>query len=393
MKSILIVLEQLNIGGVETYVYNQTKIFIEQGHNVIILAKKGTYYKRLKKLGAKVINHEFPLLYNIDFKSSNIIEKIIKKYNVTEVHINQYPCILSTLPACIKLGIPYVAYVHSIIFDVFNWFINTFPVYKDLFNIYFSNAYKIVTITEETKRKHSELFKINSNKYIVLNNSLDLHTFMCKNIVKDIKKFLIMGRFAEEKMLGIKNAIEFFATYKKTSNNVKLLFLGDGPCYNKIIELLDEYKIKDYEMLGFTDDVVSYIEKSDIVIGVDRCILEAIGMKRFAIISGYNGFKGLVTKNNIKIASSENFSGNNLPDTSYQETMDYLKNIKDYKKFLNFNYKFIQKNLDIRNNLYLINDIININYKNLYEEIEIIYNNYNTKKTSNFKKIISKFLK
>ena len=55
MKSILIVLEQLNIGGVETYVYNQTKIFIEQGHNVIILAKKGTYYKRLKKLGAKVI--------------------------------------------------------------------------------------------------------------------------------------------------------------------------------------------------------------------------------------------------------------------------------------------------------------------------------------------------
>ena len=41
---------------------------------------------------------------------------------------------------------------------------------------------------------------------------------------------------------------------------------------------------------------------NDIVIGLDRCILEAIATKRIAVISGYENITEIVTKDNIEVA-------------------------------------------------------------------------------------------
>ena len=42
-KNVLICLERLDIGGVETFVLNQATVLLSKGHTVVILAKKGLY--------------------------------------------------------------------------------------------------------------------------------------------------------------------------------------------------------------------------------------------------------------------------------------------------------------------------------------------------------------
>ena len=57
--NILIALEKLDIGGIETFVLNQTKALIKKGKKVFLLAKKGRYSKIFESLGAKIYEYEY----------------------------------------------------------------------------------------------------------------------------------------------------------------------------------------------------------------------------------------------------------------------------------------------------------------------------------------------
>ena len=61
MKTIMLCLNQLGIGGVETAVLNQTIQLIKKEYKVIILAKDGIYRSKFEEQGAIFIETEFYL--------------------------------------------------------------------------------------------------------------------------------------------------------------------------------------------------------------------------------------------------------------------------------------------------------------------------------------------
>ena len=65
MKRILICLEKLDIGGVETAVITQAREYKRRKYDVVILASDGCYTSILKEEGFKVINYNFTLSNNI----------------------------------------------------------------------------------------------------------------------------------------------------------------------------------------------------------------------------------------------------------------------------------------------------------------------------------------
>ena len=85
------------------------------------------------------------------------------------------------------------------------------------------------------------------------------------------------------------------------------------------------------------------------MIGVDRCILEAICNKKIAIISTYNGEITLVDSTNIDVLSDENFSGNNLTE---KEKKSFDMNSVDYEKIVKENYIYAKDKFDISNNIF-----------------------------------------
>ena len=113
MKNILICLEKMGIGGVETSVLNQAFEYKKRGFNPIVVAGKGIFSEKLKELNIIQEYIEFPVEDNLNMEKAKLIVKIIEKYNIELVIINQLPCLLSVLPACIIKNIPYIAYVHE----------------------------------------------------------------------------------------------------------------------------------------------------------------------------------------------------------------------------------------------------------------------------------------
>ena len=176
MKNILICLEQLGIGGIETFSISQINEFTRNNYKCYILAKKGILYDKVKdNPNVEFIEFEYTLDNYIDYEKVEYLLKKIKNIKFEFAITHQFPCILYILPVAYKLKIPYVAYHHSVIPDTYKWFMDTYPIFKAIFPIYFRNANKIIAITDDAKKEISELFDISKDKCDVVNNCIDFN--------------------------------------------------------------------------------------------------------------------------------------------------------------------------------------------------------------------------
>ena len=350
MKNILICLERLDIGGVETFTIAQVKEYAKRGIKCYVLSQGGLLERKLKDLkNVELINFKFNIENRIDYEEIEKIEKLIKNKKIDSICIHQYPCIPYLLPLIFKYNIPYMAYIHSTVEGTFEWYMKTYPMYHVLFPMYFKNASQIVAVTEKTKKENSKLFNIDLSKYKVINNSLDFSEYedlKINNNLKKINKFMYFGRLAIEKEKSIIAAIDFFKDYKEIFNeNATLKIVGDGALLESLKE---EYECEYIKFTGAVADTIKELNKTDAVIGVDRCILEGIAAKRIAIISSYSGNISLVTPKIMEKEIEENFSGKSLDDNK-EELTKYSK--EELKEIIKTNYKMIENKLSISNSI------------------------------------------
>ena len=357
MKTIMLCLNKLDIGGIETAVLNQTINFIRKEYRVIILAADGIYREKFEKEGAIFIEMNYSLKDTNICEKVEKIEQIIEEYQVEQVHIHQFDCINVVFFACMFKYIPYVAYLHNSIQGVLEWFEQVNCSYKELLKLYFKYAYKIVAIQEKAKKMNQEKFNIQDDKYLIIKNGVDFDKFKVdgNQMSQKIEKFLIISRFGLEKEKSILNAIDLFKDYYKINKETRLTIVGDGEIKEKI-----ENEIKDIKdvttMLGARNDIAEIISQNDIVISLDRCILETIAMKKLAIVSGYDEMKELITSRNIEEASNNNFNGDNLKTKRNEELIEELKNMdsNEIKEIVEKNYEYAYENLNSNKNFYII---------------------------------------
>ena len=376
MKNILICLEKMDIGGIETSLLNQAIEYKKRGINPIILAKEGVYNKKLQENEIIFENFEFEIQNNIDMEKATKIMKIIEKYNIDYVIINQNPCLLSAIPACIIKEIPYAIYFHTVSgyrkdddTNVFNWYEKTFPIYKDLFKISFDNADRVIAISEGGKNYISKRYNIPKEKIKVIYNSINLDYYKSQNKENKKRNWVLVSRFAIEKMTSIKNSIDVFENYDLQDKVLKIV--GDGPERENVQEYVKSKKSKNQiEFLGASNDIKGIVDKCDIVLGVGRVILEALALKKIAVLVSNQEPKQIITIKNIKQEAEEGFCGLDLEPKSCE---DLAKEIKETNIDVQANYNFIKENLDIKNNIFIENNP-KVNYENANLEMwNLIY--------------------
>ena len=81
MKTIMLCLNQLGIGGIETAVLSQTSQLIKKGYKVVVVAKNGIYKEQFEKVGATCIDFEFIIQNEVDTTKIQHICDIIKNKN------------------------------------------------------------------------------------------------------------------------------------------------------------------------------------------------------------------------------------------------------------------------------------------------------------------------
>ena len=362
-RNILICLQQLDIGGVETAVLTLCKGYIRAGHNVYVAAKPGIYSEQLESIGAKLLPLEYKIENKYPLEMTDELVDYCVKNKISEVHIHQYPCVAYWLPVIMKLKLPYVAYVHSIIPGAPEWFMSTFPIYRTAIPIFFENASKVVCIAESTKKDIEKLFNLGEDRYLVIPNSLNFQDFKTNRKFTKIENFGLIARLSEEKLKSIERAVAIFSKYSEKNKKCKMFIAGDGPEKKKVQELIKDYK--NIELVGSISDIPKFMNNIDIYMGVDRTILEAIACMKLAIITSYDGNAILLNKNNIEKASQQNFSGNNFDkDEDVISKLEKLSK-EEYQDITKSNYDFINKKYNVDNNLY--NNVLTNNYTNDYE--------------------------
>lgn len=382
MKNILLCNNSMGIGGVETVILNQVTAFTKQGYNVYVVAGKGMYSKKIEELGGHFIECEFPEENEINLARINKIVEIIKEKQITEIHIHKYQCILSVLPAALITGVPYFAYEHGIR-DTRPYFTWNYQIYNSIFPIYFKNAYKIIAITPKVADFTKKAYNIPAEKYAIVHNGIDFNLYNnpTPKYEGKLAKVIIISRFTDEKVTPILEGIDIFKQLLTEYPTAHLEIIGGGQSKNKITEHIEKIQL-DYSdnslestvtFLGEQTDIAKYLKEADLLLGVDRCALEAIAMKVPVVITGYNGIKGVLTKENMDIAIEENFSGDNMPTISLETcTEQILKMQTNRKQVIEDNYKIATEKLDCFKNYINIEDntVINFDWIDLFKIIK-----------------------
>ena len=361
MKNILICNNAMVIGGVETVILNQITAFTKKGYNVYVIAGKGIYSKKVEELGGHFIECDFPEENEINIERVNKIVTIIKENQITEIHIHKYQCVLSVIPAALITGVPYFAYEHGIR-DTKKYYTWNYPIYKLIFPLYFNSAYKIIAITPKVAEFTQKDYNIPKEKYEIIHNGIDFDIYKNSNpkYEGNIEKVAIVSRVNDEKLTTILEGIEIFKKILEKYPDARLEIIGGGNAEDKLEEVLKNKKL-DYakgtekqariNLLGEQNNVEKYLKQSDLLLGVDRCVLEAIAMKVPAVITGYEGIKGLVTKENINLAIEENFSGDNMNTININDCINQIIELENNRKeIVEENYKIATEKLDCYKN-------------------------------------------
>ena len=402
LEKVLICLEKMGIGGVETAVLNQVAALTKQGVECVVLAEEGIYSNKVVEIGAKFIDFKFPLRNCIDGGIVKELINIINEEQITQVHINQFPCMQYMLYACTYTNVPYVAYLHTgydlIIredeLNIFNWYCKQYPIFNELFPLYFKNASKIVAITQVAKDYCAKRYNLDLDKIIVCPNSIDFSLFEEEKIVdSDEKIFLSIGRLAKEKEKSLFHTIDFYKKLKEKNNAFKLQIAGDGDSRKVIEKYIEDNNIKDCTFLGQISNVPEVMHKSFIVAGVGRCIIDAIASKTLALIVSKDSVRDFVTPKNLGRCIEGNFSTSAIDARDEEEIIEDILNVTSERELeiVNANYKLAKEKLDINNNIFILDS-----KKVVYDVQEVLtsflnVNHYVAEKIDEYEKTIEYF--
>lgn len=155
-----------------------------------------------------------------------------------------------------------------------------------------------------------------------------------------------------------------FEEYSKKVEECKLRIAGSGNASKKIKTYV-ENKESNIELIGRTQNIPEKIEKADIVLGMGRCILESMALKRICCIIGYENLKTILKEDIIEQAMLENFSGRGLKDENNINIINEILSLDQVtlEKITNQNYEYVNEKLNIKNNVFSIDDKIETNYE------------------------------
>lgn len=274
------VIYSLGLGGAEAVVENISKVFLQKGHQVIILSfydLDSPRVERLQNAGADI--RFLGKKPGFDVKTLKKVRRILKeeKPDVIHSHLNvlKYVALsgFCTRKTANFYTVHNVANVDSTGLDkllniiLFKWF-NVMPV----------------ALSEKIKNTITGYYKINPSKVPIVLNGADLSK--CENKT-DYKlgekiKLIHIGRFADQK--NHHEILKAFKIVSKKYPNTVLQLVGDGE-NREIIEnyIAQNSLLNAVELLGLTGNVFQYLNKADIFLlpslyeGLPITLIEAMG--------------------------------------------------------------------------------------------------------------------
>lgn len=316
-----------NINGVYTYHYSN--IYIPRIHKNIPL---------IKRLNKKIVL----------FQQKKHIEKIIKKKKIDIIHTySTYPDTFISIKAAMKYNIPIVQQVAGRA-----WYnaLRKNSHLKDIIEWTFSNVDMLLFVSDFMKGQTHDYFeklgmKVNTSSKIVeigINynqfKNLNIENVKRKYSLSDDEKIILcIGAFKDySKRQDI--LIKAMPTILKKFDNVRIIFAGDGPNLQQMIDLANNLRVNQkINFLGKIphEDVLAIMSIAEIIVhptefeGLSNIIKESMALGTPIVASNIKANK-LIEK------SRGGYLVNNTP-IDFANKIIYLLRNKDVRKSIGQN--------------------------------------------------------
>lgn len=345
--NILMIVDDLNVGGSATHVLSISKQLLKRGYKVIIISKVGTIENRFLKESIKVLYLD--LDKDLDEISQDIIS-IINQNNIDIIHTHLIRSIEIANKIKSITKIDFISTLHVLSYD------------KRIFNL-LNNAKHIICVSDPIKDALIKNCDYNlENKVSVIYNGVNIsykdinlnfnHDLVSK-LYKSKDNFNIItycSRLTSIKGIICEDFLKKFYEIAKEDDTLIAIILGDGN-RKRNVEFYSNYindclNRKAVYVVGNVDYPEEFFNISDCVVGTGRVIIEAINSNTACIAYGSSGFVGVVEKGNYSKLIKTYFGEHKSIDFIEKgliESMNFLLYNKEIKSIVEENKKWCIK--------------------------------------------------
>jgi len=314
MQKILIINNDLDIGGIQKSLINFLEYLINRGHEIdlVLWQKDGVLREKippsvnviergyvntwlniveeknfLKKIELFAVYLKFNFYSRIIKKPWLFYPKIKQHYNTAISYSqNGYPRFYAI--DCVSADKKYLWYHHGS-YDF------TGLIYE-LDKKYYGKFNRLVTVSQANKQMLIEHFSEYSDKFFVVPNIINVNEIIINSNQKvtdfssanEIFNFVTVSRFSKEK--GIDLAVEIATELKKQGLKFKWYFIGDGDTFLETKKLIKRRGIEDVcILLGSKENPYPYMKLADLYIQTSYIesqsitIYEALVLKKIIV--------------------------------------------------------------------------------------------------------------
>ncbi|WP_407849666.1 glycosyltransferase [Bordetella petrii] len=314
MPSLLIVTEQFDVGGLETYIRGQVHILSRLGWDVY-LACAGEPRPELLPTELAGQCRGLPLSASASaadlLRSTRTLREFMREHAITHVHAHPFISLFPAFLAAKLEGVPYVATLHgpsslSAGYGPLNDFL--------LGSVILTHADRVIAVSEEVRSLAAAY--VDDDRLVMQPNAVDSQAFRPQPASSEPARWLVVSRLDPFKIVGIRQ----FASLAREAGLPGIDVVGEGPAQAVLQQQLAQDGAADFvRFLGVRADVVELMRASGGVAGMGRVLLEGLAAGQRCCLVGYDGVKGMVDDQLFEAAAVANFSGRSLPSISAEE--------------------------------------------------------------------------
>lgn len=332
---ILMVLDQFNIGGTETYTLSLTRELLRQGVKVTVAGKQGKLLQAFIGLGCPV--------YELDFVLDNhepntereqelmhMLSSIVERNPVHIIHAHQFPSGKIAKAVACAAHIPFVFTVHGTYYD--HSFLDDL---KDAV---------IISVSPAVER----MLRTNGIRSYLIPNGIDTGEYQARSEVyrehlrkklglpSDALIALYASRLSWEKAEICKQVIHAASALRNFGfQRLYMIIVGDGKDEKMLTDLAKQEHLlfpqQVVTFVGETTNIHAYYQVADCVIGTGRVALEAMASMLPFIAYGTKGYIGAIQPSNAAAAWDSWFGDHGATP----EAFTIVKFMSDIERILN----------------------------------------------------------
>lgn len=202
-------------------------------------------------------------------------------------------------------------------------------------------AYKIIAVSSNVKNFLINYWKVPSDKTVVIFNGIDFQQFQFgKKALGSNLVLGFIGRFAREKdpECLLKSLVILKNKYRLEP---EVIMVGSGELESSLKELVTRNNLYNIQFTGWTDDVIKWLKKIDILIipskeeGLPLTVLEGLAANKIIIASDIESMKELISTGDngilFKVGDAD-FLARQLKDLLINKTLakNYYNNVSQW---------------------------------------------------------------